>query len=114
MKAFAAAALLLFAVSATADEASDARVAELEARIKSLERQVARLTVLLEAATSTPRAATPPAKTEGDAPAAATIAPPPLVIATPQETIRDEIRFQCMQRQAYQLATGGTADYGSC
>jgi hypothetical protein len=127
MKAFVAAALLLFAVSAIADEASDARIAELEARIKTLEQQVQRMTALLDAATRQRTAAAAAPRPRGDVPrgeevqaSAAASAParvdaPPLLVVTPQEAIRDEIRFQCMQRQTYEHAIGGAApSYSSC
>lgn len=107
MKAFVAAALLLFAVASIADEASDARIAELEARIKTLEQQVQRLTVLLDAATRQ-RTAAVPADPQAQAQSQVE-APPVLVIRPTQETIRDEIRFQCMQRQTYEHAIGGPA-----
>jgi len=119
MKAFVAAALLLFAVSAVADEASDARIAELEARIKTLEQQVQRLSALLDAATRS-RAASAPTSAQGQAQAQARAqtqveAPPVVVIQPTQETIRDEIRFQCMQRQTYEHAIGGAApSFSSC
>lgn len=132
MKAFVTAALLLFTVSAIADEASDARIAELEARIKTLEAQVQRLTALLDVATrprtatavprsEVPRSEVPSVEVSGadeaqaSASAPARVDAPPLLVVTPQETIRDEIRFQCMQRQTYEHAIGGAApNYSSC
>jgi hypothetical protein len=134
MKAFATAALLLFSASAIADEASDARIAELEARIKTLEAQVQRLTSLLDVATrprtatavprgEVPRSEVPSVEGSGGDEAQASASPraparvdaPPLLVVTPQETIRDEIRFQCMQRQTYEHAIGGAApNYSSC
>lgn len=112
MKAFVAAALLLVAVPSIAQETSDAaRIAALEARIKALEQQVQRLTVLLDAATrqraaaAQQRAAEP---TDQQAQASSQVdAPPVLVIQPSTETIRNEIRFQCMQQQTYQHAIGG-------
>lgn len=116
MKAFVTAALLMFSIAAIADEASDAsaaRIAELEARIKTLEARVERLTALLDAATSTRRTAAPTRNGQTDKPVQ--IDAPPLVIAAPQETVRDEIRFQCMQRQTYEHAIGGAEpNFGSC
>lgn len=114
MKAFVAAALLMFAVSAIADEASDARIAELEARIKTLEQQVQRLSILLDAATRARTAV--PADEKAQAQAKTQVEAPPVLSVSPtQETIRNEIRFQCIQRQTYEHAIGGPApNYNSC
>jgi hypothetical protein len=110
---------MIFTAGAVADEATDARIAELEARIKSLEQQIQRLTALLEVAAPDREIAAADQRTAAapgqERAARAQIEAPPLIVVTPQEAIRNEIRFECMQRQTREHAIGGAApNYSSC
>jgi hypothetical protein len=110
MKIYVVAALLMFAASAAADEAADARVAQLEARIKTLEQQVRLLTARLDTAATAPAAGLRPPRRAAPVEAPASI--PASVI---EQQVRQTIQHECIQRQVYEHAIGGPSpNYVGC